>query len=199
MTSAVLTEDSVRTARGRLDAFTQALPRETLQAEDGLPDVIASLNAAPRTKLRRIYAVADAISEVRAPFWACAAGCSSCCRINVQISRLEADQLANATGRPARRLTSSVPRAPNEFHGRACPFLKGSTCSVYEHRPLACRLHASHFESNAACEPEHAGRDDFPMVSFSGLTRALVLASEQRGDAVFADIRDFFPSIEGAA
>lgn len=194
MTQGAPTPDQLRTAAARREAFVMAIPKPVMNAEDALPGVIATVNASVRSKLHRIYALADEISRFRGPFAACGKGCSSCCRMNVTITKAEADRLGKAIGREPAPVHRSIRRLPEHFAGEPCPFLdKNGACSVYVDRPLACRTHASYFEDASACHPEVMNRIEVPQVEFSGLDQALFVASEVRGELIMADIRDFFP------
>lgn len=188
------TEVELKAAAGRRTLFTEALPPELLRREEELPSRIAALKAAPKAKLRQIYRLVDEISKIRMPFVACGKGCSSCCHMNVTITLEEAAQLSKAADRKMANLAATVDHDPAEFAGRACPFLdRKGLCSVYADRPLACRLHASYFETSAACHPNVMNLVEAPKVGFSGPEEAL-LAIKAEAEPVFADIRDFFPS-----
>lgn len=188
------TDADLKAAANRRAIFIDALPPELLRREEELPARIAALNAAPRAKLRQVYKLVDEISAIRTPFVACGKGCSSCCYMNVTITVEEATQLSKTAGRKMTQLTAIKLHAATEFAGRACPFLdpKG-LCSVYTDRPLACRLHASYFETSSACHPTVMNLVEAPKVEFSGPEEAL-LGIKGSAETVFADIRDFFPS-----
>lgn len=182
-------------AIGRRAAFIAAIPPSLAQAEDALPREIASLNASARSKLHRIYRLADEISKVREPFVACEKGCASCCHMNVSITSAEADRLAKAAGRRAAPISRSQRHADDKFASQPCPFLGGDgACSVYVDRPLACRKHASFFAHAGPCHPTVMNDLEVPNVGFSGLDGALFTASTEHGQLVIADIRDFFPA-----
>jgi len=190
------TPDELAEADARRAAFVSAIPTEVSRAEDEIPNVVRRMNAAPRSKLQRIYQVADALSAHREPFVACGKGCAACCHMNVSITAIEAERLARASGRRKAPLVSTVHRAPNEFSGRPCPFLDGQgVCSVYEDRPLSCRKHASFFTSDVACHPSVMNQIEVPMLSFSGLDEALFALPGDKVPPVLADIRDFFPEV----
>ena len=181
-------------ARMRASEFQASLSSDMLAREDALPVVVGSMNASAKSKLRRIYALSDELSRTREPFTACKMGCASCCRMNVTISSLEAEQLAGVTGRKAAVVAQSRRHQVGTFDGVDCPFLVESVCTVYVDRPLACRNHASYYTSSFACDTVNMPVTDAPMVNFSGTTQALSLVSAGKGPAVFADIRDFFPA-----
>ncbi|RYE40865.1 MAG: YkgJ family cysteine cluster protein [Hyphomicrobiales bacterium] len=143
-------ENSQRYARAQLrqTAFMQALPKALRDEEDAIPAVIRTLNASTRSKLQRIYRLADALGESRAPFVACKKGCAGCCHMNITISSEEASRISAASGRIAKRLTHSIRRDVDAFAGVPCPFLDAAgACSVYPDRPLVCRNHTSFDET----------------------------------------------------
>lgn len=185
--------EQVALARERMAGFKASLAHDALAREDALPDALASVNASAKSKLRRIYAMSDELAKDRGQFIACKKGCANCCRMNVMISLLEAEQIAKASGRKAVAVTRSKQHPIGTFYGADCPFLVDSVCSVYEDRPLVCRCHASYYASNFACDTVKMPITDAPVVKFTGLTKALGMVSAVKGYAVFADIRDFFP------
>ncbi len=188
------TPEQIDAAKARRSAFMEGIPRATLDAEDKLPAVIAGINASTRSKLNRIYLVANEISEWRAPFVACGEGCSACCHMNVSITSAEAERIGLAIGRRPAAVRGSAEHAIDKFAGKPCPFLDGvDACSIYADRPLACRKHASFFQNDRACQADLMHAVDAPLVSFSGLDEALFAVSADRGKVVLADIRDFFP------
>lgn len=179
-------------AEARRASFISTIPPELLDAEDKLPAQVRSLNAATRTKLHRIYQVAEDLSRVREPFVACKKGCSSCCHMNVSITKAEAERLAKASGRSMARVAAEPRHARDKFAGKPCPFLDPQgACSVYVDRPLSCRKHSSFFDSATACDPRVMNSIKVPLVAFNGLDEALFAASGMDG-ALVADIRDFF-------
>ena len=182
----------IEAAEARRAGFMSAIPPELLDAEDKLPAQVRSLNAATRSKLHRIYQVADDLSNVRGPFVACKKGCASCCHMNVSITKAEAERLAKASGKSMARIAAAPRHARDKFAGKPCPFLDSQgACSIYVDRPLSCRKHSSFFESASACDPRVMNSIEVPLVAFSGLDEALFAASGVDG-ALVADIRDFF-------
>ena len=100
------------------------------------------------------------IADVRAPHVACVGKCADCCRMNVSISGLEAKLIAEATGRKAATVEDSIRHEQGRFVGVACPFLRDDLCTIYEHRPLVCRNHASFYPTAKWCMPEHSLHTD---------------------------------------
>lgn len=183
-----------KAAAARQSAFVGSLSKELMAREDRIPDALREVNASPRSKLRRVYALMEEISLARSEYVACGKGCADCCRINISITSLEAVQIATASGRQLAPVARSISHPMDEFYGQACPFLADNVCTIYEDRPFTCRQHASFYTTNWACSAEYKDNKDFPTMGFSGLDSALLLVSGARGGPVMADIRDFFPS-----
>ncbi len=124
--------------------------------------------ASPADAARSAYSRADALildAPGRAG-WACRAGCAACCHLLVRVHAGEADAIAGALR------TSWSDAARNELYGRLahvaseakdldagtyrahripCAFLdENERCSIYDTRPVVCRVHAS--RSATACE-----------------------------------------------
>ncbi len=187
------TPNDTKSAETRRAAFLAAIPPSVLYAEDKLPSVVRAMNASSRSKLHRIYQVAENIAKAREPFVACGKGCASCCHMNVSLTKAEAERLGAAISRNPAALSCSISHSLEEFAGSPCPFLDGEAgCSVYAHRPLACRKHASFFQNAAPCHPSVMNDLKVPSVRFSGLDEALFAVGDADA-AILADIRDFFP------
>ena len=180
-------------AQIRRQAFVDALPKRLVELEGSLPTDIARANASARSKIGKIYWLMDQIAEVRAPHVACTGKCADCCRMNVSISGLEAKLIAEATGRKVAIVEDSIKHERDRFVDVPCPFLSDDLCTIYEHRPLVCRNHASFYATAKWCMPEHSLRTDAPMVNFSGIDEAYFAVSSGRDRMILADIRDFFP------
>lgn len=116
--------------------------------------------ASARQRVVWLHRTASAWSEPLQAVAACREGCSHCCHIPVTITRVEADLIAQASGRKAARPASSVHLAEHESIESAmqahealraevgpgpCPFLADGRCGVYGARPMACRLGVSSF------------------------------------------------------
>ena len=95
------------------------------------------------TLMRRVYSFVDWLVETLGhnKYSVCQRGCAYCCAVSVDVSRLEAEAIAIATGRAMKNPTTLIRHAGNDY----CPLLNQSTgeCSVYELRPLTCRTFAT--------------------------------------------------------
>lgn len=146
-------------------------------------------------QLEAVYRFIDEFNTFLAPFMSCKKGCSHCCHIDVQITTLEAELIQVQQGIP-------VHQAPQftQGHRDPCPFLvPDGSCSIYESRPLICRMH------QVVGEPENCqqGRNQLTYVDprkghfgndiFANLIRWLGHIVQSNPGCRFADIRDFFP------
>ncbi len=76
-------------------------------------------------------------------FIKCKKGCSSCCeKGDYPISQLELEYLMQGYIALSDNTKKQVQKnIKNIQKGGVCPFLFNSTCSVYEYRPIVCRVH----------------------------------------------------------
>jgi uncharacterized protein len=193
-------EGAKKFGKGRAQAFMASLPADLAAREDKLPSLLRATNASRKSKLVKIYQLADEISAAREPFVACGKGCSHCCHMSIRLTSVEAERLGSEIGRAPARLAATKEREPEAFDGVPCPFLGSDhSCTIYAHRPLACRTHASFEADNSKCHPDVMNDDKVMLVNFSGLDEALFEVSAGVNGLVMADIRDFFPAIEQPA
>lgn len=183
---------SIESAELRRSDFIKAVPPELSKREDEIEKKLASENSSTRSKLRKIYYLMEELGQIRAPYVACDKGCSSCCKMNVKISQIEANLIAEKTGMQSKQLPSSRSYKPDEFMGVPCVFLKEGSCSIYEIRPFMCRNHVSFDATPYWCEPENSLHAEMPMLAFSGLLNAYFNITKKDSGGVHADIRDFF-------
>ena len=149
-------------------------------------------NSSLKSKLGKVYKLVDELGEAATPFIACKKGCSACCKMNVSISSVEAEQMALHSQKNINHLKRSIAHDIGHFSGIACPFLIENACSIYEVRPYMCRAHVSFDTSSYWCEPERAYDAEFQRVEFSGAMAAYKAIHEKTSNSIFADIRDFF-------
>ena len=130
---------------------------------------ILSENTRFLVKSARLYRLADAMKAMLEPYVVCGSGCSYCCHMPTMIYQHEADAMAKAAQctalqlRP--RLMPLALHAARAFSGQPCPFLEAGRCSIYEHRPLICRLHNSLNSDPQDCRIPETGGEAKPILS----------------------------------
>lgn len=172
----------------------ETISKDILAREDNIASHVTSENSSTKSKLRKVYLLADEIMELASPHIACGRGCSSCCKMNVVISAAEADRIGENIGRQPTKIAATRISEKTAFSGVPCPFLKDDSCSIYKDRPLVCRMHSSFDDSAYWCDPNRMYAREMPMVEFQGLQTALGVIAHHKNVVVFADIRDFFDS-----
>jgi Fe-S-cluster containining protein len=183
-------EDAYR----RRDAYLSSLDASLKQREDLIAQRMRSTNASAISKISKIYALVDEFGAAAKDFVACKNGCAACCHMNVTISAIEAKHIETATGKARAALSESRTHDLAEFSGKPCPFLKDSSCSIYDVRPYACRQHVSFDTTNYWCQPERSHQKVLPKVGFNGAEEAFFNVAGRATHGIFGDIRDFFPS-----
>lgn len=124
-------------------------------------------------KLKELYRIVEKLTTAVNAVTPCKKGCSDCCKQATIILQAEADALAKRVNtvldKPSSLFELSLKQKFKDYQthykGSPCPFLSDSgECSVYDDRPLICRLHhnLSSFpemcditlESEKTCIPE---------------------------------------------
>jgi Fe-S-cluster containining protein len=136
---------------------------------------------------------------------ACRKGCAHCCNIPVTISSIEAELIGRHVGtkpaKPARvvrlqdyeDLSEAVPALQDtstRSEPSPCPFLDNSVCSIYEIRPMACRLLVNLDDDDLLCRHVPGHVIPVPYANSQALKGVYLLAQPT---AALADVRDFFP------
>lgn len=185
--------DAVAASKARVVAFIASIPPDLAAREDLIAEEVLRENSSAKSKLGKLYRLVEELGIAAKPFIACEKGCSACCRMNVTISSMEAERLAQFSKKRLAHVDRHIMHDPTHFAGVACPFLVENACSVYEIRPYACRAHVSFDTTAYWCEPERAYEEGMGMVSFDGAKSAYLAVLAKVSDSRFADIRDFFP------
>jgi Fe-S-cluster containining protein len=153
---------------------------------------------------------ADLVSNAAMPLSACKSGCSSCCHIGVMMLGSEARLIGQEIGRrpatppPGKYVTTSLDQdedqfanareaLASEFTGVPCTFLDAAgKCSIYEQRPLACRLQLNMDSDDLLCRLVPGAAVPVPYLNVSDSKLAYVALQGEHN--TMADIRHFFPS-----
>ena len=169
-------EEAKVKARKNLEKALKSVPHKLQVKIDGLPKHLERIDAGKTDKLRALFRTVDQSSQHLQKFAACKRGCSSCCFLPVSISAAEVEYIEKHTG--AKR-TSVQPH--RNVLGEPCPFVEDGECSIYEHRPYACRRHLAFTKTSTWCDTYKCneievamvyseGRDQFPALMNSFLS-----------------------------
>lgn len=151
-------------------------------------------NGSRPVRLRSLVALADRVAAEIQPSTPCRRGCNQCCHIAVPVTRTEAKLIGSRIGvEPAEPRESTDARAMQHAQfGRPCVFLEDGGCSIYDARPVSCRLHFHIGATPAPCDTA-AGMTAQANANLD-LSPVFSAYQEITDNSGFADIRDFFPS-----
>jgi len=139
------------------------------------------------TLLREAATLFNAAVE---PVSACAQqACAHCCHIPVALSPSEAAVIGQAIGRKPRKVATRLEVSQEYGYHRPCVFLKRGRCSIYAHRPFACRVHLSLDVNDRLCELIPESTVPVPLANSMELQTRY---AELLYDEGLADIREFF-------
>jgi len=182
-------------ASDKLDRFFSSVPAELRERVTSLPKRISQMNARISVKLQEVLRTADLIFAHAGKFAICARGCGHCCHVHIPIADFEAQYMGGHIGTAPAALKQSIHRNRMEFSGKTpCPFLSQGECSIYECRPLTCRMHLNFDIDNTWCLHENWNKPEaaIPRPDITPLMEAYHLLAGKT-QPVVADIRDFFP------
>ncbi len=188
----------------RLDYFNdRKIPQKTIDKVGKLLPWLESLENTStniRPLMNRIYNDLDYFMEKEIyPHSVCMKGCAHCCKVPVQVSLLEADYISQRAKIKIQHVEKNRYEMDQDVTGY-CPLLDQATgtCSVYEFRPMACRIFAT-FDSWEMCERTDQRHyihcfENQPL--FKTMYDFLILHSKHAGTplglAAVAEIRDWF-------
>lgn len=169
-------------------ALEKVFPKNSL---DRKLQQIIQMQGTKEDKLKALYKIADAIGKEASQHSACRQGCSHCCHIPVAVTQTEANMLGKAIGRPALQiLDAPSPSEDGYGYHRPCTFLVEDSCSVYQNRPLACRVHFNLDSDNLLCKLIQGVSVPLPLVNMGKLQFTYVYL---HGGEKVADILRYFP------
>ena len=168
------------------------LPRTYVERYEALAKSIRLGNESGVSKLRKIFALTDTLAAFVAPYMVCEKGCSHCCHIDVLVTSVEAQYIHRNLG-IAPRAGHSISTGHSEAK-RPCPFLSNNNCcSIYEHRPFACRTYFA-VDDPALCEDPNCEHVTYTSKSNGMLNQLFLMLGFVNGSQPIRDIRDFFPN-----
>lgn len=177
--------------------------RLSAKAEHWAKRVNAIRDKSKPTKLRlkQLRTLAGSFAAEYKSNVACKRGCSHCCYIAVGIMGLEAEVIGEAIGRkpePVTEFTTDFSYLPLGYDN-PCTFLKNNECSIYEDRPLACRIHSNLEPDNTPCRLDKPRETSEFNLEFLYSLYAEICLEAPRADPdnpALADIRKWFPPEE---
>jgi Fe-S-cluster containining protein len=180
-------EQRMARVRERLSALTPKLDQQE-----------RSMLRAPHFKRRLLWLrdlTATAVGAV-APEAACRAGCSHCCYQPVMLTQAEAEVIARESGARLAQPAQWRSKPASQFTGQPCPFLRDARCSIYAHRPMACRLLFNMDRDALQCRIVPGAPATVPYANLQQMQLKLLQIHDDRETAAsfrMADLREFFP------
>jgi len=154
-------------------------------------------------RLRALNRLADEHMAFTQGNVACRRGCSHCCHCAVAVAKPEAEMIGMAIKRPPKKVSGVVKMdASGNFEGfdwgyhNPCSFLKNGECSIYEHRPLACRVHYNLDNDDLLCQLNPPLGQPVPWLDATAYKKAYMHICGPKPK--LADIREYFPKPTGA-
>ncbi len=188
-------EQTRQYADANLDKFFNSVTPELKAHVVSLPKRITQISARPVVRLKEVLSTADQIFDHAGKFAACARGCGHCCHVSVPITEFEARYMGEHLNIKPVELKQSIRHELSEYGSHTpCPFLANGECSIYEVRPLTCRMHMNFDRDNYWCLHENWQKPEaeIPRPTIQPLIDAyhMVISNTK---PIMADIRDFFP------
>ena len=185
----------------KLDEFFKTVPLDLKTHVVNLPKRITQISARPVVRLKEVLSTADKIFDHAGKFAACARGCGHCCYVSVPITQFEARYMGENLGIVPVEQKQTIKHELADFGSHTpCPFLENDECSIYEYRPLTCRMHMNFDVDNYWCLHENWKKPEaeIPRPTIEPLVDAYHTVISNVAP-IIADIRDYYPHGKGAA
>lgn len=149
-------------------------------------------------KIVALWKLADFIAPFTRDAVACKRGCSHCCHIAVALTQAEAKIIGMRIGRAPVNNPAAVDLKKFDYgYHNPCTFLVGGDCSIYESRPLACRVQYNVDADALLCELTPPLPVTVPYLGISEqlvMVLASILVRKSGGEMPTCnDIRAWFP------
>lgn len=157
---------------------------------------MAELMPTPAGKLDVLRRMSDELGNAARDLVPCSRGCAKCCNIPTLVSQQEAAVIAQETGaalaQPDQWFDGKMDD-PAPYYGVPCTFLRNDTCSIYTHRPFACRIHVHLDRDNTLCQTVPGESIRVPQLDTLRFDLAYAISFGGPLDVKLADVREFFP------
>ena len=174
--------------------------------EPRLTSQLKQLNKAPTIK-HKIYwlrQMAETFADAAAPQAACRDACDGCCYQSVAVTQQEAEVISREIGMPLQAPTEWSTLPVRKYAGQPCSFLRDSRCTIYQHRPIICRLIFNMDADALLCQVAAGARSQAPYADNSLYKELYIRAhlGKVKGQEemqvalkslLMADLREFFP------
>lgn len=156
--------------------------------------VVARATQGQSVSLEEVVSLRDMVAPIMSAISCCSKGCGHCCKMAVTITSGEAQRIGARIGVVPKNPPPEFDQARviEKYMGTVCPFLKNNVCSIYEHRPEACRTHFNISAYPIICDVINHPGHDIPSLDVQELWLAESAVAALSGEYP-ADIRDFFP------
>jgi Fe-S-cluster containining protein len=175
--------------------------------EPRLRSQLKQLDKAPAIK-HKIYwlrQMAETFADAVAPQAACSDACDGCCHQPVSVTLQEAQVISREIGVPLQTPTQWSTLPVMKYAGQPCSFLQESRCTIYQHRPMVCRLIFNMDADALLCQMVPGARSQAPYADHSIYKELYIRAhlgkvkSQEEMQAALkslrmADLREFFPN-----
>lgn len=152
----------------------------------------------------KTHELADRFMKAYKDYIVCRKGCAHCCKLPVGMTIMEASYIESKTGRKYNRLAKEqLEILPNKHNTTVCPFLdkETATCSIYEYRPLACRMFATvddyHFCEDNTKKHQIVTTESSQAFQYSTAMMISAVKQNYKGygkkQAAFSELRKWFP------
>ncbi len=184
-------ETAEASAQAHAETFNQAAQRTLARLSTGFAELQAR-HLKKFEALKRLRLLAGEFSQAAKPHSACKRSCTHCCHIPVAVYPSEARVMGKALGVEPAAVAQSVRMRDKPYgYDQPCTFLKGGACSIYEHRPLACRVHINLDDDELLCELIPGESVPVPLANATSFYALYAKICE--GEAL-ADVREYFPA-----
>lgn len=175
--------------------------------EPRMREHLKQLEKAPKIQHRIFWLrqIAATFADAVGPHAACTSGCDACCRQPVALTLEEAQVIARETGAPLQQPATWSHEGQDQYVAQPCSFLEAHRCTIYEHRPMACRLMFSMDADALLCERVPGALSRMPYADYSqykelyirshlGKVKTQAEFTQALDQLRLADVREFFPN-----